>query len=125
MNISHIITRVTISLLLISSLIGALMAPAVSALPAGFQEFYLPLPTGNAGGGGTYWIFNSIEPTIATGPGMHYVVGVTASADNTTVYYDHWENGYSTGAAGDVVVTLSKGQVYKFGCCPCETLVMP
>ena len=45
---------------------------------------------------------------------MHYVVGVTASADNTVIYYDHWENGFSSGAAGDEVVSLNKGQTIKF-----------
>lgn len=114
MKISPATPRVIISLLLLLFLIGTLMAPDVSALPAGFQEFYLPLPTGNVGGGGTYSIFNAIEPPINAGNGMHYVVGVTASADNTTVYYDHWENGYSTGATGDQVVHLNKGQVYSF-----------
>jgi len=46
---------------------------------------------------------------------MHYVVGVTASADNTTVYYDHWETaGFTSGAAGDEIVPLNKGQVHFF-----------
>ncbi len=88
------------------------------ALPAGFQEFYLPLPTGDnittPPFNGTYSIFNAIEPPIAASSGMHYVVGVTASADNTTVYYDHWENGLGTGTDFDEKVTLSKGQVHFF-----------
>lgn len=45
---------------------------------------------------------------------MHYVVGVTASSDNTAVYCDHWENGLGTGPSGDEVVYLSKGQVHYF-----------
>jgi len=102
------------SFLLLMFLIGTLMVPDVSALPAGFQEFYLPLPTGDTTGDGTYSIFNAIEPPISSGNGMHYVVGVTASADNTTVYYDHWENGYSTGPNGDEVVHLNKGDVHRF-----------
>ncbi|MEM3489350.1 MAG: hypothetical protein QXO75_06825 [Nitrososphaerota archaeon] len=73
----------------------------VSALPAGFQEFYLPLPAAQ-----TQDIFVNIDNNPAVSNGMHYVVGVTASADNTRVYYDHWENGYGTGPTGyDELVT--------------------
>ncbi|WP_028322287.1 IPTL-CTERM sorting domain-containing protein [Desulfatiglans anilini] len=91
---------------------------AAYALPAGFQEFYLPLPTGDNRSSppfnGTYSIFNAIEPPIAASRGMHYVVGVTASADNTTVYYDHWENGLGTGTDYDEKVQLNKGDVHYF-----------
>ncbi|MEM2942915.1 MAG: hypothetical protein QXT81_05795, partial [Candidatus Bathyarchaeia archaeon] len=86
-------------------------SPFVSALPAGFQEFYLPLPAAQ-----TQDIFVNIDNNPSVSNGMHYVVGVTASADNTRVYYDHWENGYGgPGSTGyDELVTLSKGQVHKF-----------
>ena len=90
-------------------LVVSIIIPGVSALPAGFQEFFAPMPADL-----TQDIFVAIDNNPAVSNGMHYVVGVTASADNTVVYYDHWENGYLTGAAGDVVVPLSKGQVYKF-----------
>jgi uncharacterized repeat protein (TIGR01451 family) len=108
-----------LSLLLLFSLVGLISPQQASALPAGFQEFYLPLPTGDnlpsQPFNGTYSVFNFIEPPINAGNGMHYVVGVTASADNTVVYYDHWENGYGTGTAGaDETVYLSKGQVHYF-----------
>ena len=101
------------------ALIGAAPPTPIVALAAGFQEFYLPLPTGDATGLstaiGTYSVFNAIEPPISAASGMHYVVGVTASANNTTVYYDHWENGYGTGTTGaDEVVNLNKGQVHVF-----------
>lgn len=80
------------------------------ALPAGFQEFYAPLPAQL-----TRQIFININKSIKKHSNTaHYVVGVTASADNTTVYYDHWENGYETGPAGDEVVTLNKGEVHIF-----------
>ncbi|MBN1191867.1 MAG: DUF11 domain-containing protein [Dehalococcoidales bacterium] len=97
----------------------ALILPrTVEALPAGFQEFYLPLPTGNNPSSqpynGTYSVFNAIEPPINASDGMHYVVGVTASANNTKVYYDHWENGLGTGTGSDEVVSLNKGQIHTF-----------
>ncbi|NLT37681.1 MAG: DUF11 domain-containing protein, partial [Methanomassiliicoccus sp.] len=43
-----------------------------------------------------------------------YVVGVTASADNTVLYYDHWENGLGTGTTYDEKVDLSKGETHYF-----------
>lgn len=119
MRVSRFVPRITISVMILALLVGTLMTPAVFALPAGFQEFYLPLPTGDDvaitnPNSGTYRIFDEIEPPIRASRGMHYVVGVTASADNTTVYYDHWENGFKTGPDGDVTVTLNKGDVHFF-----------
>ena len=94
MKVSRFNPRIIVSFLLLFFLIASLITPAVFALPAGFQEFYLPLPTGDDVAisnlnSGTYRIFDEIEPPIFASRGMHYVVGVTASADNTTVYYDH------------------------------------
>ena len=102
-----IISRAGALLLFIITLLAS--QQPVQALPAGFQQFYTPLPADTARA-----IFVNIDTDPVPSAGMHYVVGVTASADNTTVYYDHWENGFLTGAAGDEVVTLSKGQVRFF-----------
>lgn len=119
MKVSRFVSRMAVSVTILVLLLGILMTPAAFALPAGFQEFYLPLPTGDDVAvtdpdSGTYRIFDEIEPPIYASRGMHYVVGVTASANNTTIYYDHWENGYSAGATGDEVVNLDKGEVHYF-----------
>jgi len=105
---------ILISVVLAFPIVGFLTQP-VAALPAGFQEFYLPLPTGNATAlSGTFSIFDAMNTGINVDP-MHYIVGVTASQDNTVVYYDHWENGLGTGTAHDIApVYLNKGQVYVF-----------
>ena len=89
-----------IAVALVVSVVAAWLArPAeVKALPAGFQEFYLPLPADLARS-----TFRDIDNDPSVGNTMHYVVGVTASADNTILYYDHWENGLSTGATGDEI----------------------
>jgi uncharacterized repeat protein (TIGR01451 family) len=126
--------RAILSAVFLLFMIGLYVPHTVAALPAGFQEFYMPLPTGGSGSifspplpnqpfNGTYSVFNAIEPTIATSPGMHYLVGVSANADNTRVYYDHWENGYGTGTgAADELISLNKGQTWKFesGAIPLE-----
>lgn len=93
----------------LSGLVLCLWASQSSAGPAGFQEFYLPLPAVDSRS-----IFVNIDNNPVVSAGMHYVVGVTASANNTTIYYDHWENGLVTGAAGDEIVTLNQGQFYAF-----------
>ncbi len=69
-----------------SLFLGAVIVPLASALLAGFQEFYLPLPESQ-----TQDAFVSIR----TGPteSMPNIAGGTASADNTVIYYDHRENG--------------------------------
>ncbi|MCS6902830.1 MAG: hypothetical protein NZO41_00925 [Candidatus Bipolaricaulota bacterium] len=93
----------------LSGLALCLWASRSSAVPAGFQEFYLPLPAVDSRS-----IFVNIDNSPVPSTGMHYVVGVTASANNTKIYYDHWENGLLTGAAGDEVVTLNQGQFHAF-----------
>ena len=41
-----------------------------------------------------YFIFNDLDVN-AGATGMHSVTSVVAWSANTTVYYDHWENGYN------------------------------
>jgi len=112
---NRVVPMILICLVLAFSIMGFLTQP-VLALPAGFQEFYLPLPTGGTTAlSGTYSVFNAMNPTAVDG-GMHYLVGVTASQDNTVVYYDHWEvGGLGTGTNHDIApVYLNKGQVAVF-----------
>lgn len=109
------VPMILICLVLAFSIVGFL-TQRVAALPAGFQEFYLPLPTGGTSPlSGTYSVFNAMNPT-SVGNGMHYIVGVTASQDNTVVYYDHWEvAGLGTGTDHDIApVYLNRGQVAVF-----------
>jgi len=88
---------------------GILSIQIAYGLTAGFQEFYIPFPVVES-----RQIFINIDNDPTVSVGMHFVVGVTASADNTVVYYDHWGNGLLTGPNGDETVSLSKGQVWKF-----------
>jgi uncharacterized repeat protein (TIGR01451 family) len=108
-KVSGFISGLIVSFLILLYVIGILNAPGVLATPAGFQEFYIPLPADVV-----KQIFADIDNDPTVSNNMHCVIGVTASQDNTTVYYDHWENGLLTGAAGDEVVTLNKGDVHYF-----------
>jgi uncharacterized repeat protein (TIGR01451 family) len=100
--------RILSALLILSCLAVFFQAQPIAALPAGYQEFYLPNVD-------NYAVFYGVDNTLSTSnKNMHFVVGVTAAADNTTVYYDHWENGLGSGTTNDETVALNKGQVYIF-----------
>ena len=106
---SLVVSMILISVVLAFPIVGFLTQP-VLALPAGFHEFFTPMSANL-----TQDIFVNIDNDPVVSNGMHYVVGVTASADNTVVYYDHWENGYGSGATGfDEMVALSKGEFHTF-----------
>lgn len=116
---------VIISLLL--SMFGLLPARAATA---GYSEFYIPGSAdqlfrilqdidnspelGNAFGVGT--CATGVVPGGGVGGCnyMHNVVTVSVTTDDTTIYYDHWENGYSTANVGDEVYLANQGDVLVF-----------
>jgi uncharacterized repeat protein (TIGR01451 family) len=63
------------------------------AAPSGYSEFYIPGDEDLM-----FEIFDIIsdqdEATDTANGGMHVVIALTAWSDQTTVYYDHWEDGY-------------------------------
>jgi uncharacterized repeat protein (TIGR01451 family) len=64
-------------------------APVRAQVAAGYSEYYIP------GDESSMWtIFNTLDGAGANTT-MHSVIAVTAWSPNTTVYYDHWENGYN------------------------------
>jgi LPXTG-site transpeptidase (sortase) family protein len=62
---------------------------------------------GNAFGGGG-------SCTTAPCNQLHNVITVVVGQNNAMIYYDHWENGYLNGAAGDETYTANKGNVLTF-----------
>ena len=116
--------RIVFVLIFLVSTFAVSTPEAAQAAAAGFSEYYIPGSTdqlfqilkdidndpdlGNAlGGGGTC--------TTAPCNRMHNVITVSISADNVTVYYDHWENGYGTGSTGiDETYLVNKGDVLTF-----------
>jgi uncharacterized repeat protein (TIGR01451 family) len=97
------------------SLIVLLLAGAGgvnAASPAGYSQFYVPGDEDNL-----WHIMRTLSPYQNVDPHMHSIISIVASSDNTVVYYDHWENGYSfnpnnPGTSADETFTLiSKGQV--------------
>src|SRR3990172_1764544 len=78
---------------------------------AGYSEFYIPGATQQM------WdIFENLHnnPDLVEASGMHNVTAVTATLDSTTVYYDHWEDGYDFDPA-DPVATADESYVLNSG----------
>ncbi len=64
-------------------------AAAFGQAAAGYSEYFLPGDEQNM-----YFIFNDLDVNGGV-TGMHSVTSVVAWSANTTIYYDHWENGYN------------------------------
>src|SRR5215510_13787263 len=95
---------------------------SVTAQGSNTAEYYIPGSTdqlfqilqdidndpdlGNAFGGGVC----SAPPCNR----MHNVITVIVDQDNAQVFYDHWENGYSSGPSGDETYSANKGDVLVF-----------
>jgi uncharacterized repeat protein (TIGR01451 family) len=82
---------------------------------AGYSEYYLPGDELNM-----YYIFDDLDDNATGNTGMHSVTSVVAWSASTTVYYDHWENGYNfdpanPGSTADETVALpNQGSIQTF-----------
>ncbi|GAB4488888.1 MAG: hypothetical protein OHK006_19870 [Thermodesulfovibrionales bacterium] len=73
--------------------LGVMLAGAslgFASAPAGYSEYYIPGDENNMSA-----IMSALGPAAPASPNMHTLISVTAWSDNTTIYYDHWENGYN------------------------------
>jgi len=89
-----------------------LLAPAFGATPAGYSEYYVPGDEDDL-----MYFHNQIRPDTWTQ--VHSVITVVAWAANTTVYYDHWEDGYDFNpldpdTADETVVLATRGSSHTF-----------
>jgi LPXTG-site transpeptidase (sortase) family protein len=114
--------RAGLVFILVNSVLFSVFAMPFTVQAANAAEYYIPGSTdqlfqilqdidndpdlGNAFGGGTC--------TASPCNRMHNVITVIVDQDNAQVYYDHWENGYKTGAAGDETYPAHKGSVLTF-----------
>ena len=97
--------------LLIVLLGGQLVHPVqqVSAnVPAGFSEYFVP--------GASDDLYNILyDLSLFTDTQFTNILTMPITSNNLTIYYDHWENGYLSGPAGDEVYTgLTVGQIVTF-----------
>ena len=61
-------------------------------ISSGYQEYFVP---GDEEQLWNLYVDNDNNPALIDILGIHSAVSVTASLRSSTVYYDHWENGYN------------------------------
>ncbi|MCI5222319.1 MAG: DUF11 domain-containing protein, partial [Candidatus Electrothrix sp. AR4] len=66
---------------------------SVCAAPAGYTEYFIPADEDQLFEALDIMSFRD-EAAVSYDGGMHSVIALTAWSDSTTVYYDHWEDGY-------------------------------
>jgi len=90
--------------------------PAAAAIPTGYSEYFIP--------GFSDDLMHVLEDIAiandattpynnTAGDQLTNLITISVGGD-AVLYYDHWENGYSTGAAGDRTFTVHKGDVLTF-----------
>ncbi len=89
-----------------------MLSPAHAATPSGVSEFFVPVDEDNE-----FYILDALGGL--TSQDLHSVVSLTSWADNTVVYYDHWENGYNfdpndPGATADESCSVNRGAILNF-----------
>ncbi|MGC4117498.1 MAG: DUF4215 domain-containing protein [Myxococcales bacterium] len=110
-----------------------LPAPATAQIGAGYQEYYVA--------GRSSQVFNFMNAVYRQGHanadlpdvGLVSVIGLVATLDGQTIYYDHWEDGYDANpfAPGSTteVYTLSHGQALSLAssanCTNAKTCYVP
>jgi uncharacterized repeat protein (TIGR01451 family) len=80
------------------------------ATVAGYSEYFIPGDEGNM-----YIAFNALDASASTP--MHSLISVTAWADNTIIYYDHWEWAYEFDPANPdakLTTAIPAGHVEKY-----------
>ncbi len=69
-------------------LLAAAPSGALAAGSAPIQTFFIPVPEEEA-----LAAYRTLAPALPDQT-IHTVIGIAAGANNTVVYYDHWEDGY-------------------------------
>jgi hypothetical protein len=103
--------RILILIFLLSAIGFQWISPMQTAkadVAAGFSEYFIP------GAADDVWdILNDLS--TFSGNNFTNVITMPITTPNLTVYYDHWENGYLSGAAGDEVYSgYAVGSVLTF-----------
>ncbi|MGD8895284.1 MAG: SdrD B-like domain-containing protein, partial [Acidobacteriota bacterium] len=99
-------------------------SPAAAQSIAGYSEYYIPGPeglqTGDSTQLGLWYILDDLDPAGGNVT-MHSVIAVTAWSDETTIYYEHWEDGdglsfdpANPATADETVVLANTGDIRVF-----------
>ena len=102
-----------------AALCGLALSVPAQAVPAGYSEYLIPF------GAEQLWsIFTNMDndPVLVasggTSFGLHCAIGISISTPNTTIYYDHWEDGLdfnpaNVATADETFTGATRGQVIK------------
>ncbi|MCK6685897.1 MAG: hypothetical protein L6R30_26175, partial [Thermoanaerobaculia bacterium] len=95
---------------------------AKAQVASGYAEYYVPASENTMS-----LALRSLGPTPSNN--THAVIAITAWADNTTVYYDHWEDGIdfnpNNTTTADEVFTLDTGDVLTLDNTPAGGIPIP
>ena len=99
--------------LLFVCLWALLPAAAHGASVSGYSEYYIPGSEDSLN-----LVYNAIRNTTGNSS-THAVISVTAWSAQTTVYYDHWEDGYDFDpqdplTADETVLLAERGENHAF-----------
>jgi len=97
------------STILVSAFMMLTAGSVYAASGGGYSEYYVPGTEQQV-----YDSLHDIRPANVTDPAqMRGGISITAGADSTTIYYDHWENGYEADpiANADLVINLNEGDI--------------
>ena len=117
MTKNTIANRTILGVTILVMIMSLMAIPNLSAqaLAAGIYDYYIPASSRQIM---DIFIANDNNPVINESDGLHYVIALTAYLDDTVIYYDHWENGYSfnpvTFTGADEIYTGDHGQVMNF-----------
>jgi uncharacterized repeat protein (TIGR01451 family) len=105
--------RPSIARMTILALTILLLPQLLSAQSAGLIEYFVPGPEQQLRA-----IFENMDNDPPVGDHMDAIITVAAAADSTTLYYDHWENGYNfdpdNPSSADEVWLLNAGEHRTF-----------
>jgi len=105
--------RLFISAIFIVALVLQVIPPMQQAsadVAGGYSEYFVPGAADDIQS-----ILKDLTNTYTTASTLTNVITMPITAPNLTIYYDHWENGYLEGAAGDEVFTgFTVGNVVTF-----------
>ncbi len=105
------------ALALMAVLMLTAVLPVHAAIYGGYSEYYIPGREEQMFG-----VFSTLATDegagISSAAGMRTVISITATGDSTTVYYDHWEDGYEFDPADpdntyDLKQVLDAGEVLE------------
>ena len=113
MHVKNLIKQVTKILVILLFVFSASYSHTALAGTSVVQTYYVPITEPQA----RTWM--NAQTTTTENDTIHSVISITGTYNGTTVYYDHWEDGYEDDITNPQqsttqVITINAGQVITF-----------